>query len=115
MPYVQLVTGAVIFLFLLFLGKEEAEKSLEGSIDGIIERRNFGKTKGGAKMYEDNVTDKGYKYHPGKLFVYEGLDIKDDHGTVLTAICFVSHKYPDLSSSNGDKRKTRKTRKNRIK
>lgn len=90
--------------------KEEAEKSLEGSIDGIIERRNFGKTNGGAKMYEDNITDKGYKYHPGKLFVYEGLDIKDDHGTVLTAICFVSHKYLDLSSSNGGKRKTRKNR-----
>jgi arginine decarboxylase len=88
--------------------KEEAEKSLESSIDGIIERRNFGKTKGGAKMYEDNVTDKGYKYHPGKLFVYEGLDIKDDHGTVLTAICFVSHKYPDLSGRRGGKNKTRR-------
>ena len=91
--------------------REQAEKSLEGSIDGIIDRRNFGKTNGGAKMYEDNVTDKGYKYHPGKLFVYEGLDVKDDHGTVLTAICFVSHKYPDLSSSNGGKRRTRKNRK----
>lgn len=91
--------------------KEQAEKSLEGSIDGIIERRNFGKTNGGAKMYEDNVTDKGYKYHPGKLFVYEGLDVKNDHGTVLTAICFVSYKYPDLSESRGGRRKTRKFRK----
>lgn len=89
--------------------KKEAEKSLEGSIDGIIERRNFGTTKGGAKMYKDNVTDKGYKYHPGKLFVYEGLDVKDDHGTVLTAICFVSHRYPLLKQANG--RKTRKNRK----
>ena len=89
--------------------KEEAEKSLEGSIDGIIERRNFGTTKGGAKMYKDNITDKGYKYHPGKLFVYEGLDVKDDHGTVLTAICFVSHRYPLLKQANG--RKTRKNRK----
>ena len=91
--------------------KEEAEKSLEGSIDGIIERRNYGKTNGGAKMYEDNVTDKGYKYHPGKIFEYKGLQVTDDHGTVLTAICFVSHKYPDLSSMKGG----RKTRKNRRK
>jgi arginine decarboxylase len=91
--------------------KEEAEKSLEGSIDGIIERRNYGRTSGGAKMYENNTTDKGYKYHPGKLFEYKGLKVTDDHGTVLTAICFVSHKYPDLSSMKGG----RKTRKNRHK
>jgi pyruvoyl-dependent arginine decarboxylase len=87
--------------------KKEAEKSLEASIDGIIERRNFGVTKGGGKMYQDNITDKGYKYHPGKIFVYEGLDIKEHHGTVLTAICFVSYKYPQLSLRGG-----RKTRKN---
>ena len=31
--------------------KEEAEKSLESSIDGIIEHRNFGITNGGGKMY----------------------------------------------------------------
>lgn len=90
--------------------KKEAEKSLEDSIDGIIEHRNFGKTKGGAKMYKENVTDKGYKYHPGKLFVYEGLNVKNRHGTVLTAICFVSHKYPDLSETMGRKRKTKKNK-----
>jgi arginine decarboxylase len=89
--------------------KEEAEKSLEESIDGIIERRNFGNTKGGAKMYTDNITDKGYKYHPGKIFVYEGLDVKEHHGTVLTSICFVSYKYPVLKQVGG--RKTRKNRK----
>lgn len=91
--------------------KEEAEKSLESSIDGIIEHRNFGTTNGGGKMYEDNITDKGYKYHPGKLFVYEGLDVKNNHGTVLTAICFVSHRYPDLSESKGGRRRTKKNRK----
>lgn len=90
--------------------KKEAEKSLEASIDGIIERRNFGKTNGGAKLYKDNITDKGYKYHPGKLFVYEGLDVKEQHGTVLTAICFLSYKYPDLSTSkSGGKTRRRKT------
>ena len=89
--------------------REEAEKSLEGSIDGIIERRKFGKTVGGAKMYKDNVTDKGYKYHPGKIFVYEGLQVKEHHGTVLTSICFVSYKFPNLTASRGG-RKTRKRR-----
>ena len=89
--------------------REEAEKSLEGSIDGIIERRKFGKTVGGAKMYKDNVTDKGYKYHPGKIFVYEGLQVKEHHGTVLTSICFVSYKFPNLTASRGG-RKTRKKR-----
>ena len=89
--------------------KEEAERSLEGSIDGIIERRNMGKTVGGAKMYQDNITDKGYKYHPGKIFVYEGLDVKDDHGTVLTAICFVSYRFPELTAIKGGR--TRKNRK----
>jgi hypothetical protein len=91
--------------------REQAEKSVEGSIDGIIERRNFGKTNGGVKMYQDNVTDKGYKYHPGKIFEYQGLKVTDNHGTVLTAICFVSYKFPDLKHYNG--RKTRKTRKNK--
>jgi arginine decarboxylase len=89
--------------------KKQAEKSLEESIDGIIERRNFGKTNGGSKMYKDNITDKGYKYHPGKIFVYEGLDVKEHHGTVLTSICFVSYRYPVLKKFNGQR--TRKNRK----
>jgi len=87
--------------------KKQAEKSLEESIDGIIERRNFGKTNGGSKMYKDNITDKGYKYHPGKIFVYEGLYVKEHHGTVLTSICFVSYRYPVLKKFNGQR-----TRKN---
>lgn len=89
--------------------KKQVEKSLEESIDGIIERRNFGKTNGGSKMYKDNITDKGYKYHPGKIFVYEGLDVKEHHGTVLTSICFVSYRYPVLKKFNGQR--TRKNRK----
>ena len=50
-------------------------------------------------MYKDNVTDSGYKIHPGKFFVYESLDIKKKHGSVLTAIYFVSYKYRILSKS----------------
>jgi pyruvoyl-dependent arginine decarboxylase len=88
--------------------KEEAEKSLEGSIAGIIEHRNFGKTPNNAgKMYKNNITNKGYKYYPGKMFVYEGLNVTEHHGTVLATICFVSYKYPDLTARTGGK-KTRK-------
>lgn len=74
--------------------RDEVEKSLGVSIEDIITRRNLGITKGVVKIYEDNITDKGYTYHPGKIFIYKGLDVQETHGTVLTAICFVSHKYP---------------------
>jgi pyruvoyl-dependent arginine decarboxylase len=89
--------------------RKVVEQSLEKSIEGMIERRGYGSFKNGVKMYHDNVTDKGYKIHPGKIFEYESLDVKKKHGSVLTAICFVSYKYPTLSKS----RKSMKTRKNR--
>ena len=47
--------------------KKEAEKSLERSISVIIERGDFGTIQGGAKLYENNVTDKGYTIFPGKI------------------------------------------------
>jgi arginine decarboxylase len=78
--------------------RKGAEKSMEDSITGIIERRGFGKIEGGAKLYKDNTTDKGYTIHPGKIFVYEGLKVKKHHGTVIATICFVSYKIPVLSS-----------------
>ena len=87
--------------------RKSIETSLEKSIEGMIERRGYGIVNTGMKMYHDNITDKGYKIHPGKIFEYESLDIKKQHGSVLTAICFVSHKYPTLSTLN----KTRKNRK----
>jgi pyruvoyl-dependent arginine decarboxylase len=89
--------------------RKVVEQSLEKSIEGMIERRGYGSAKNGVKMYHDNITDKGYKIHPGKIFEYESLDVKKKHGSVLTAICFVSYKYPTLSKS----RKSMKTRKNR--
>ena len=88
--------------------KEEAEDSLAQSITGIIKRRGYGSVKDQVKMYTTNTTDKGYKIHPGKIFTYESLKVKEEHGSVLTAICFVSHKYRELSNT-----KTMKTRKNR--
>jgi hypothetical protein len=52
------------------------------------------------KLYQDNITDKGYKIHPGKNFVYEHLDVKEEHGSVFTAICFVSYRFPVLKKTN---------------
>lgn len=87
--------------------KKGAEASLEQSITGIIERRNFGKIEGGAKLYKDNKTDKGYTIHPGKDFVYEGMKVKKHHGTVLTSICFVSYRFPVLKSAKNITKKNR--------
>ena len=87
--------------------REDAENSLGQSIAGMIERRGYGNIKGETKMYKDNITDTGYKIHPGKVFEYEYLDVTEEHGSVLVAICFVSHRYPNLSKGG----KTRKNRK----
>lgn len=87
--------------------REDAENSLGQSIAGMIKRRGYGNIKGETKMYKDNITDTGYKIHPGKVFEYEYLDVKEEHGSVLVALCFVSHRYPNLSKGF----KTRKNRK----
>lgn len=50
-------------------------------------------------MYKDNITDTGYKIHPGKIFVYDTIKVAEEHGTVFCAICFVSHRYPHLTNS----------------
>jgi arginine decarboxylase len=95
--------------------RKDAEDSLASSIKGMIQRRGYGVIKGETKLYEDTVTDTGYKIHPGAVFEYENLDVKEEHGSVFTAICFVSHKYPVLSKERPSKQrpsKTRKTRKN---
>lgn len=75
--------------------KEEAGKSLLESIVGMIERRGYGKMIN-PELYRDNVTDKGYKVYPGKHFVYEDLHVMKEHGSVFTAICFVSYRFPVL-------------------
>ena len=96
--------------------KQDAEASLAKSITGIIERRGYGKAKGGGnlKLYKDNITDNGYKIHPGKIFEYENLDVTKEHGSVFTAICFVSYKFPTLNKSkakpNSRRLKRRRTK-----
>lgn len=87
--------------------QKACEQSLTESIAGIIERRGFGSIVGQCKMYQDNFTDKGYKFHPGKKFVYDSLHVKQHHGSVLAAICFVSYNYP-LSTFKQSRVNTRK-------
>lgn len=100
------------------LSRTDVEASLEKSIDGMILRRGYGSTSGGLKMYKDNITSTGHKVHPGKIFVYESLDVKKKHGSVLASICFVSYKYPTLSNSNSKSKsksisRNKNTKKNR--
>jgi pyruvoyl-dependent arginine decarboxylase len=80
--------------------RKEAEDSLIISISGMIKRRGFGNIKGQAKMYKDNITDSGYRIHPGKIFYYDDIDVKEEHGSVFTAICFVSYRYPHLTNAS---------------
>ena len=73
------------------------------------------KESGKMQLYKDNVTDKGYKIHPGKNFIYEYLDVKEEHGSVFTAICFVSYKFPALKKmnrTNANNKKMNKKNKN---
>ena len=79
--------------------KEEAGKSLMDSIVGMIERRGYGIMKN-PSLFKDNITDKGYKIYPGQHFVYEDLKVTKEHGSVFTAICFVSYMFPVLNRRN---------------
>lgn len=89
--------------------RKEAEESLSLSISGMIKRRGYGEIKD-LKLYKELKTSTGYKIHAGKIFVYDSLDVKQEHGSVFTTICFVSYKYPVLQKEVHNK-KTRKNRK----
>ena len=79
--------------------RKEAEESLIISIAGMIKRRGYGNIKGETKMYKDNITDTGYRIHPGKIFIYDDIKVTQEHGSVFCAICFVSHRYPHLTNA----------------
>ena len=101
--------------------RKEVEESLAISIAGMIKRRGYGtfNTNNGSprpiRMYEDNITTKGYIIHPGKEFVFRTGIVKEAHGTVFATICFNSYDYPVISNSKGGRRKTRKKRKQKKK
>ena len=79
--------------------REDAGASLLESIIGMIERRGYGVIKSPV-LHQDNITDKGYKIHPGKHFVYDDLKVTKEHGSVFTSICFVSYRFPVLNGKN---------------
>jgi hypothetical protein len=61
----------------------------------MIQRRGYGSLPfDKLHMNQPHTTSKGYVIHPGKQFLYESLRIKKKHGSVLVAICFVTHHYP---------------------
>ena len=102
--------------------KKQVEEALLESIEGMIERRNYGTFKKKMEMYKDNTTTKGFIVHPGKIFVFETLKVKEEHGTVLTSLCFTRYKYPIIHSktklkvgrpTHGGGRRTRKRRRRR--
>ena len=93
----------------------DAEKSLLESIIGMIKRRGYGNLNDRTELYKDNVTDKKYIIHPGKIFLYDALKIKKEHGSVFTAICFVSYKYPHLSLKKKSNKKPERKRRNKTK
>ena len=93
--------------------RKDAEVSLLQSIAGMIKRRGYGNIKGELQIYKDNKTETGFIIHPGRIFVYEHLDVAEEHGTVFAAICFVSYKFPALMRTKTKTRAPRKTRKNK--
>jgi len=94
--------------------RKEVEENLATSIEYMIERRGYGKFKKGMSFYKDNKTDKNYTIHPGKVFEYECLDVKEEHGSVLVALCFISYIYPILEKEkNIENKKKSKTYRNK--
>jgi arginine decarboxylase len=90
--------------------RKDAEESLGLSISGMIKRRGYGNIQGKTTLYKDNITDTGYKIYPGDKFEYEYLDVKEEHGSVLVAICFVNFFYPIYKKYN-TKNNTKKYKK----
>ena len=88
--------------------KEDAIASLSLSLRGLIERRGYGKIDGNVKIFANNKTSRGYTLYPGKIFVYDSLHVKEEHGSVFAALCWVSHRFPSVS-----KKATKKTKKRR--
>lgn len=89
--------------------KQDALASLSTSLKGLIERRGYGKINNSVEIFKNNATSKGYKIHPGKIFIYDSLKVTKEHGTVFCALCWVSHRYPGVK-----KNKTRKNKKKGI-
>ena len=95
--------------------EENAKQSLLQSVNGMIERRGYGKAIN--PKYNTNIrTDKGFTYHPGHHWVWSEMDVKKKHGTVLASICFQSYKVPVISIPSQLEAKSKpKTKVNKLK
>ena len=91
--------------------KKDALASLELSLRGLIERRKYGKLPTNIQIFKDNKTSSGFILHPGKIFIYESMKVKEEHGTVFAALCWISHFYPEAKPAKTNKTKTRKNKK----
>jgi arginine decarboxylase len=88
--------------------RDDALKSLSESLKGLIERRNYGKVNGKVEIFKDNKTSHGYTIHPGKIFVFDSMKVKEQHGSVFAALCWVSYRYPTISKKHNKTRKINK-------
>jgi arginine decarboxylase len=87
--------------------KQDAMDSLSTSLKGLIARRGYGDIENKVEIFKKNKTSKGFVLHPGKIFVYDSLKVTKEHGSVFSALCWVSHKFPSAKMS---KSKTRKNK-----
>ena len=87
--------------------KQDAIDSLSTSLKGLIARRGYGDIENKVEIFKKNKTSKGFILHPGKIFVYDSLKVTKEHGSVFSALCWVSHKFPSAKMS---KSKTRKNK-----
>jgi hypothetical protein len=78
--------------------KEDVIASLSLSLKGLIQRRGYG-TVENVEIFANNKTSRGYTLYPGKIFVYESMNVKEEHGTVFAALCWVSYRFPSKKTS----------------
>jgi pyruvoyl-dependent arginine decarboxylase len=88
--------------------KQEALDSLSTSLKELIERRGYGKISNSVEIFKNNYTSKGFKIHPGKIFIYDSLKVTKKRGTVFCALCWVSHRYPSPGVKQNRTRKIKK-------
>ena len=90
--------------------RKGALSSLIGSVAGMVKRRGMGNVRGDLREKRRSVTDKGFAVVPTAIFEYESMTVKESHGTVLAALCYTKHMYPDPSSGTCKGNLTRRKR-----
>lgn len=77
--------------------RKEALRSLIGSVSEMVKRRGMGNVRGELQEKKKSTTDKGFHVVPAAIFEYESMTVKESHGTVLAALCYTKHMYPEPS------------------